>query len=414
MSAGMSHLIGHLDADCFYCSAERVRYPFLRGRPLVVIGNQGACCIAKSYEAKAAGVQTGMPIWDAVSLCPGLICVKRDFRWYEVLSRKMLSLLREVSPAVEWYSIDEMFFDATTLTAAFRLPLPQATAALQQRILREVGVPVSIGVTPSKCLSKLASDSRKPFGCTVLLDAGEITSFLADLDVAELWGIGARSSAKLHAAGIRTCREFVEAPRSLILQLLTVKGEGIWWELRGESVLPIVRERPAHQRISRGGSLGGATANPERLRAWVLRNVERLIEELDFHHVLTRQITLSLQFRDNSGVARQARLPIATKDFTVLAPYALALFDAGWPVGTDVGYMHLDADRLTSVGERQQTLFALARDPKTTAIADVKRAINARMGRFALRSGATLPLAELYDDETADYDICDVHGKGCF
>lgn len=118
------------------------------------------------------------------------ICVKRDFRWYEVLSRQMLALLREVSPAVEWYSIDEMFFDATTLTAAFRLPLPQATAALQQRILQEIGVPVSIGVTPSKCLSKLASDSRKPFGCTVLLDAGEITSFLADLDVAELWGIG--------------------------------------------------------------------------------------------------------------------------------------------------------------------------------------------------------------------------------
>lgn len=74
----------------------------------------------------------------------------------------------------------------------------------------------------------------------------------------------------------------------------------------------------------------------------------------------------------------------------------------------------LNADRLTPVGDRQQTLFAAACDPKTSAIADVKRAINERMGRFAVRSGATLPLAELYDDETADYDICDIHGKGCF
>ena len=82
--------IGHCDADCFYVSAERVRNGFLLGKPVGVLGNQGACVIAKSYEMKAAGVKTGEPIWEALAKCPEGVYVKRDFRWYEVLSRMML------------------------------------------------------------------------------------------------------------------------------------------------------------------------------------------------------------------------------------------------------------------------------------------------------------------------------------
>ena len=104
--------IGHLDADCFYVSAERVRDEFLRGKPVGVLGNQGACVIAKSYEMKAAGVKTGMPIWEACASVPTGVYVKRDFRWYEVLSRPMLEVVREFSPRVEYYSIDEFFFAA--------------------------------------------------------------------------------------------------------------------------------------------------------------------------------------------------------------------------------------------------------------------------------------------------------------
>ena len=105
--------VGHVDADCFYVSAERVRSGFLLDKPVGVLGNQGACVIAKSYEMKAAGVKTGMPVWDAKKLCPDGLYLKRDFRWYEVLSRMMLDVVREMSPRVEYYSIDEFFFAAT-------------------------------------------------------------------------------------------------------------------------------------------------------------------------------------------------------------------------------------------------------------------------------------------------------------
>src|ERR1700738_2771149 len=102
-----TEVIGHIDADSYYVSAERVRNRFLLGKPVGVLGNQGACVIAKSYEMKAYGVKTGIPIWEALTLCPNGIYVKRDFRWYEVLSRMMIECLRDFSPKVEYYSIDE-------------------------------------------------------------------------------------------------------------------------------------------------------------------------------------------------------------------------------------------------------------------------------------------------------------------
>ena len=108
-------VIGHLDADCFYVSAERVRDEFLLGKPVGVLGNQGACVIAKSYEMKAAGVGDRDADLGRPGEVPVRVYVKRDSRWYEVLSRLMLEVVREWSPRVEYYSIDEFFFGDTRL-----------------------------------------------------------------------------------------------------------------------------------------------------------------------------------------------------------------------------------------------------------------------------------------------------------
>ena len=137
----MKKIVAHLDADCFYVSCERVRDLALRHVPSGVLGNQGACVIAKTYEARALGVKTGMPIWEAVKCCPDGVYLKRDFRWYEVLSRQLLDLLRTVSPAVEYYSIDEMFFDAEELPSIFSRPLQEAAVSLQHRVLMRSASP---------------------------------------------------------------------------------------------------------------------------------------------------------------------------------------------------------------------------------------------------------------------------------
>src|SRR5262245_23967157 len=161
------HAVGHADCDAFYVSAERVRDPFLLHKPVGVIGNQGACVIAKSYEMKAAGVRTGEPIWEAQAKCPDGAYVKRDFRWYEVLSRMMLEVVRDLSPRVEFYSIDEFFFDAEPPRGLD----PQGYAVLiRDRVMERVYVPVTVGIARTRTLAKLICDTAKPFGALAVLD----------------------------------------------------------------------------------------------------------------------------------------------------------------------------------------------------------------------------------------------------
>jgi nucleotidyltransferase/DNA polymerase involved in DNA repair len=266
--------LGHLDADCFYVSAERVRDHFLTGKPVGVLGNQGACVIAKSYEMKACGVKTALPIWDALKLCPQGIYVKRDFCWYEVLSRRMLEAVRGHSPTVEYYSIDEFFFEVQPRRG---LSLQETAESLRDAILERVGVPVTIGVARTRTLAKLISDTAKPFGALAVLDPDAERALLASRPVEDITGIAGRRGLRLRAHGIHTCLELALAERLLIRQLLTRTGEGLWYELQGTPVFPLHTRRPPHKVLSRGGSLGESTTDPERLWAWAVRNLERLV-----------------------------------------------------------------------------------------------------------------------------------------
>jgi nucleotidyltransferase/DNA polymerase involved in DNA repair len=162
---------------------------------------------------KATGVKTGMPIWDAVKLCPNGIYVKRDFRWYEAISRRILDATKLVSPHVEYYSIDEMFFDGMHLEQVMGQPLLTAARTLQQQILQQIGVPVSMGISLTKTLAKLVSDTAKPFGCSILLDGTAIQELLDKTAVGEVSGIGKRSEQKLAAHGILNCSDFAKADR---------------------------------------------------------------------------------------------------------------------------------------------------------------------------------------------------------
>lgn len=400
---------GHLDADCFYVSAERVRDAFLRGKPVGVLGNQGACVIAKSYEMKAAGVKTGTPIWDAVRLCPNGVYVKRDFRWYEVLSRRMLDVVRGFSPAVEYYSIDEFFFRAMPYRG---LSLQETAEAMRDHIFQTLHVPVTVGIARTKTLAKLVSDTAKPFGALALLDPAAERSLLERTPVIEVSGIASRRAARLAQYGINSCLELAQAQRRLVRELITMTGEALWWELNGDAVLPLYTERPPHKLLSRGGSLGGTVAGRDRLLAWLVRNLERLIEELEYHGVWAG--ALSVYLLHGSGVEGLGRAALlsATDRFDLLLEAARGCLERAW-VGEPVTRMHVTASQLKRPGYLQRSLFDVP-DEQALAVAKIKRQVNDEVGRFALRSGATLPLADVYHDEAQGYDICDIRGKLCF
>lgn len=402
--------IGHLDADCFYVSAERVRYEQLVGLPVGVLGNQGACVIAKSYEMKAAGVGTGMPIWEALGKCPDGLYVKRDFRWYEVLSRMMLAVVRELSPRVEYYSIDEFFFDAEPP----RGKTPQEFAEiLRDRILEVVRVPVTVGIARTRTLAKLISDTAKPFGALAILDRAAEESLLAGRSVTDVTGIAGRRERRLQPWGIANCLEFANADRRLIRQLLTAHGEALWWELNGDPVLPIQTRRPPHKVLSRGGSFGEPTDQPAVLFAWLVRNLERLVEELDYHEVRVGRLTVWVAYRDGRTGEGRAVLETPSARIDLLLDAARPCLRRAWIPRALAARMHLFADNLTPRSTCQLGLFDRPAD-QAEAVAQIKRAVNDQHGRFQLRSAATLPLVGVYKDNSNQYDICDVRGKICF
>ena len=192
-----------------------------------------------------------------------------------------------------------------------------------------------------------------------------------------------------------------------------MKGEQLWWELHGTPTQPIQTQRPPHKCISRGGSLGEATADPDRLIAWAVRNVERLIEELDYYRVFTSQLTLIVETKDGHGWSGHTSLPSATASFSVISSAIKTLLADACRLQQRVTGMHLLAEKLCFRSEVQGSLFDPP-EPRATRLAQLKAQINTKVGRFAVRSGETLPIREIYADETNNYDICDVHGKICF
>ncbi len=374
-----------------------------------MLGNQGACVIAKSYEMKTQGVKTGMPIWEAQRLCPDGLYVKRDFRWYEVLSRMMLETVRDLSPRVEYYSIDEFFFDASPAPAG---DFQAYALAVRDRLLERVHVPVTVGIARTRTLAKLISDAAKPFGALAVLDPGTEESLLAAHPVTEVTGIAGRRERRLIPWGIRTCLDLARADRRLIRQVLTASGEALWWELNGDPVLPIRPQRIPHKILSRGGSFGEPTDEPMVLWAWLVRNLERLVEELVYHRVLTGRVAVWVGYRDGRAGEGRATLEIPSDRFDMLLDTYRPCLRQAWIPRVLAARMHLFAEDLRPRAARQLGLFDKAE--AVDAAAAVKQAVNQKHGRFALRSGATLPLAPIYADGANSYDICDVHGKTCF
>jgi nucleotidyltransferase/DNA polymerase involved in DNA repair len=404
--------IGHLDADCFYVSAERVRDEFLRGKAVGVLGNQGACVIAKSYEMKTAGVKTGEPIWEALDKCPGGIYIKRDFRWYEVLSRLMLEAVRDLSPRVEYYSIDEFFFLAVPPRGK---TFQEMAVLMRDQLWERVRVPVTVGIARTRTLAKLISDTAKPFGAMAVLEPALETALLAERPVTEITGIAGRRAARLQPWGIRTCLDLAQADRRLVRSLLTAAGEALWWELNGDPVQPIHPQRPLHKVLSRGGSFGEPAIAPPVLYAWLVRNLERLIEELEFHGLGAGKLTVWVAYRNGQVGLGQTTLTVPSDRFDVLLDAARPCLRRAWVPRVAATRMHLFAERLTPRACTPLGLFDRVDDRnRALAIARLKREVNTRIGRFALRSAATLPLGTIYRDSSNEYDICDVRGKICF
>lgn len=216
-------IIFHIDMNSFYASVEMAYNPKLKGKPVAIAGNpeeRRGIIVTSSYEARAKGVKTTMPLWQARKLCPELIVIRPDFLKYREASAKIFKLLAEMTPIIEPVSIDEGYIDVTDHPTH---PIDLANH-MQQRLLRELDIPCSIGIGPNKFLAKTASDLKKPLGITILR-IRDLPEILWPLPVGHMYGIGEKTAEKLHQIDIYTIEDLAKADVYTVTHVLGINGE---------------------------------------------------------------------------------------------------------------------------------------------------------------------------------------------
>ncbi len=188
-------------------------------------------------------------------MCPGLIVLPSDYETYSLFSRRMFAVMRRFTPDVEEYSIDEAFSDITGMRRALRSSYEDIALRMKKEIERELGITVSVGLSITKVLAKVASKYQKPAGMTVI-KGRDIAGYLNDLPVEKIWGIGPATTHYLGKLGIHTALAFARLPEKTVRQKFTKPGVEIWQELRGDSVYPVISDEKAFTPPS---------AKPERL-----------------------------------------------------------------------------------------------------------------------------------------------------
>ncbi|MCI0410816.1 MAG: DNA polymerase IV, partial [Acidobacteria bacterium] len=324
--------LAHIDADCFYAACERARHPELRKIPMCVLSSQNACVVAKTYDAKARGIRTGMPVWEARRLLPEAVYLPADFRHYGLVSEQMFAILRRFSPEVEVYSIDEGFIGLKGLCSLWRRSYGGIADLIRETVKVEVGVTVSIGVSVTKTLAKIASESHKPDGTTVVPGRG-IEAFIAGVKAGDIPGIGGNREALLAKFGIITALQYAQAPQALIQRLLGKVGTDLWHELRGVSLYPLELHPQLPKSIARTASLGTVTSDPGVLKAHLIHHITRLTTELVGKELFAGRVWVFLQRKSFETEALEVRLNRPTAGYQTLCQITMEVLESLYQEG---------------------------------------------------------------------------------
>ncbi len=307
----------HADLDAFYASVEQLLDPSLRGRPIAV---GGGVVLAASYEAKAFGVQGGMPGRKAQELCPALIFVGGHFKEYQRLGDAAIAVLGDFTPLVERISIDEAFADVAGCTHLFGTPAEIATT-IRRRVRDELGLPISVGVARTKHLAKIASQVAKPDGLVVVDPAGEL-AFLHDLPVELMWGVGPATRVRLAEAGMRTIGDLARASSSSLRLLLgeaaSQKLGALAWNRDPRVIVTKRRARSAGAQ----SALGRKPAVESIYRPALRHLADRIGSRLRPKFLAGRTVTVRVRFADMRAVTRAATLDAPVAATAILAEVA--------------------------------------------------------------------------------------------
>lgn len=382
----------HIDADAFFTSVEQAVDPSLRGKP-VVTGEERGIIACASYEAKALGIQRGIPLFKARKLCPGLIILPDDYETYGLYSRRMFNIMRKFTPTVEEYSVDEAFLDITGMRRVFRTPYKEIALQVQEAIQQELGITVSVGLSLSKCLAKLCSKFRKPNGFTAV-PGRYVHVLLQKTPLDKVWGFGPNTIELLHKLGLQSAYDYVMRPAAWAGGLLKKPGREIWNELRGNSVWKVTpEEKTSYATILKSKTFTPPTDNRALVYAKLIRNVEAAFAKARRYQLRPRTLGVVLRRHNFLHDGLEARLNRPTSSTLEVLPLIEKLFDRIFVTGIPYRSTMIVLGLLESDRCEQYELFEdRLRIESLKRITEAVDSINKLFGRHTLTSGTSLYL----------------------
>ena len=386
-----------VDGNNFYVSCERVFNPYLIGKPVVVLSNNDGCAVARSEEAKALGIKMGVPWFQVQSLAQkhSVIALSSNYALYADMSNRMMNLLGQYAPHQEIYSIDECFLGFNNLNTDFTTH----GQAMRQRIKRWLGLPVCVGIGPTKTLAKLANYIAKtqPYWQGVcdlsILSETILDNLLAAIEVGEIWGIGRHTREKLNHLNINTALALKQADADFIGHMFSVTVKRTMLELRGVSVLQLDEVIPPRQQILCSRTFGMPVTQYAELEEAVTSYITRAAEKLRCQSALTN--TVHVDIRTNPHRKRDAQyqqgitvtLSESASDTIKLVQAALWGLKRIYRPGYRYGKAGVILMNLIPAGMRQTALFTdniIATANKTQSLMKTIDLINRRMGKDTL------------------------------
>ncbi len=375
-----SRAIVFVDMNAFFASIEQRDFPELRGKPVgVTNGEQGSCIITSSYEARAQGVHTGMRLYEARQLCPGLIQrPARPERYAQVSTQLMAALQQYISPDMEVFSVDEAFLDVTMCQRLLGTPA-QIGRRTQQLVERVTGLHCSIGVSGDKTTAKYAGKLQKPNGFTVI-PPWQAQQRLRDVPVTELCGIAEGIGKFLAARGVHTCGDMAHLPIGVLAKRFGNPGRRIWYMCQGADPEPLQQMIAPPKSIGHGKVMPPGTLRQDTLQTYLLHMSEKVGARLRRHQLQAREFYIGLHTAEDWLEGRwSSELP--TNDGKVINTLCQTMLQQCWR-GEGIYQVQIIALDPQPV-DGQLELFTQADTRRVACNAAMDR-INNRYGEFTL------------------------------
>ncbi len=318
----MERHIVHCDLDSFFVSVERLLHATLKGKPVLIGGLSDRAVVAScSYEARAFGVHSAMPMKLALRLCPEAVVLRGDFEVYSKYSQLVTDIIEAEAPMVEKASIDEHYIDISGMDKFFGCW--QWSLALRQKIIKETGLPISFGLSSNKTVSKIATGEAKPSGERQVLRGTE-KAFLAPLSIRKIPMIGEQSYTILRNMGIVQCHTLQQMDALTMRSVLGENGVLVWKKANGVDDTPVVSYREQKSR-SKETTFQQDTIDMQLLRKTLARMVDELAFELRKERQLCGVITLKIRYSNFDTHTKQLKIAY-THSARVLTEKVLELF----------------------------------------------------------------------------------------